>query len=252
MYFETHAHYDDEQFDSDRETLLNRLPNCGIDIVVNSASDMKSSYEGIALAEKYSYIYAAVGVHPHETYKMKQEDLESIRRLSSHKKVVAVGEIGLDYHYDNTSKEIQKKWFSQQLTLAKEVKLPVIIHSREAAQDCFTMIKESGIKKGVIHCYSGSLEMALDYIAMGFYIGIGGVVTYQNAKKLVEVAQNIPLERIVIETDSPYLSPVPYRGKRNDSTNLTFIVEKLSSIRKISTQEVSTVTKYNAEQLFFK
>lgn len=252
MYFDSHAHYDDSRFNSDRAKLLKLLPVHGIDYVVNSACDMKSSKTGISLAEKYDYIYAAVGIHPHEAENMVNGDINALRQLSQHKKVVAIGEIGLDYYYDNSPRDIQRQCFIKQLALAKELDMPVIIHSRDAAQECFDIIRESGVHKGVIHCYSGSVEMAIDYIKMGFYIGIGGVVTFKNSKKTLEVVEKIPLEKILIETDAPYLSPIPNRGERNDSQNLLYITEKIAETREISHLEVANVTKKSAEKLFFK
>ena len=251
MYFESHAHYDDEQFQQDRQALLQCLPQCGIDFVINSGSDLKSSYIGKELSEQYDYIYFAAGVHPHELYDISEDTLEQIRHLAQHKKCVAIGEIGLDYYYDTFPREIQKYWFEKQLLLSKSLHIPVIIHSREASQDCFDIIKKSGVEKGVIHCYSGSLEMAEEYVKMGFLIGIGGVLTFPNAKKLVEVAKKISLEHILIETDSPYLSPVPHRGKRNDSRNLEFIVKKLAEIKGVSPTDVANVTLENGKKLFF-
>lgn len=252
MYFESHAHYDDGRFKNDREEILNLLPSCGIDYVINVGCDMKSSRESIKMAEKYDYIYAAVGVHPHDAENMKESDLDEIRQMSNHKKVVAIGEIGLDFYYDNSPRDIQRYWFKRQLEIVKELNKPVIIHSRDASQETFDIIKESGVKKGVIHCYSGSAQMAMDYAKMGFYIGVGGVVTFSNAKKLVEVVETIQLEQILIETDSPYLSPIPNRGKRNDSRNLQFVVEKIAKIKDISPEKVANITKLNAKQLFFK
>ena len=251
MYFESHAHYDDEQFQQDRQTLLQCLPQCGIDFVINSGSDLKSSYIGKELSEQYDYIYFAAGVHPHELYDINENVIQQIRQLAEHKKCVAIGEIGLDYHYDTFPREIQKYWFEKQLLLSKLLHIPVIIHSREASQDCFDIIKKSGVEKGVIHCYSGSLEMAEEYVKMGFLIGIGGVLTFPNAKKLVEVAKKISLEHILIETDSPYLSPVPNRGKRNDSRNLEFIVKKLAEIKGVSPTDVANATLENGKKLFF-
>lgn len=251
MYFESHAHYDDEQFQQDRQALLQCLPQCGIDFVINSGSDLKSSYIGKELSEQYDYIYFAAGVHPHELYDISEDTLEQIRHLAQHKKCVAIGEIGLDYYYDTFPREIQKYWFEKQLLLSKSLHIPVIIHSREASQDCFDIIKKSGVEKGVIHCYSGSLEMAEEYVKMGFLIGIGGVLTFSNAKKLVDVAKKISLEHILIETDSPYLSPVPHRGKRNDSRNLEFIVKKLAEIKGVSPTDVANVTLENGKKLFF-
>ncbi len=252
MYFESHAHYDDGRFKNDREEILNLLPSCGIDYVINVGCDMKSSRESIKMAEKYDYIYAAVGVHPHDAENMKESDLDEIRQMSNHKKVVAIGEIGLDFYYDNSPRDVQRYWFKRQLEIVKELNKPVIIHSRDASQETFDIIKESGVKKGVIHCYSGSAQMAMDYVKMGFYIGVGGVVTFSNAKKLVEVVEAIQLEQILIETDSPYLSPIPNRGKRNDSRNLQFVVEKIAKIKDISPEKVANITKLNAKQLFFK
>lgn len=252
MYFESHAHYDDGRFKNDREEILNLLPSCGIDYVINVGCDMKSSRESIKMAEKYDYIYAAVGVHPHNAENMKESDLDEIRQMSNHKKVVAIGEIGLDFYYDNSPRDVQRYWFKRQLEIVKELNKPVIIHSRDASQETFDIIKESGVKKGVIHCYSGSAQMAMDYVKMGFYIGVGGVVTFSNAKKLVEVVEAIQLEQILIETDSPYLSPIPNRGKRNDSRNLQFVVEKIAKIKDISPEKVANITKLNAKQLFFK
>ncbi len=252
MYFESHAHYDDGRFKNDREEILNLLPSCGIDYVINVGCDMKSSRESIKMAEKYDYIYAAVGVHPHNAENMKESDLDEIRQMSNHKKVVAIGEIGLDFYYDNSPRDVQRYWFKRQLEIVKELNKPVIIHSRDASQETFDIIKESGVKKGVIHCYSGSAQMAMDYVKMGFYIGVGGVVTFSNAKKLVEVVETIQLEQILIETDSPYLSPIPNRGKRNDSRNLQFVVEKIAKIKDISPEKVANITKLNAKQLFFK
>lgn len=251
MYFESHAHYDDKQFNKDRQTLLECLPQYGVDVVINSGSDLESSYVGKQLSEQYDYIYFAAGVHPHELYHMSEKTIQQIRQLAEHKKCVAIGEIGLDYHYDTFPKQTQKYWFEKQLSLAKLLHIPVIIHSREASQDCFDIIKKSGVEKGVIHCYSGSVEMAEEYVKMGFMIGIGGVLTYSNAKKLTEVAKKISLEHILIETDSPYLSPVPNRGKRNDSRNLEFIVKKLAEIKGVSPTDVANATLENGKKLFF-
>ena len=251
MYFESHAHYDDKQFNKDRQTLLECLPQYGVDVVINSGSDLESSYVGKQLSEQYDYIYFAAGVHPHELYHMSEKTIQQIRQLAEHKKCVAIGEIGLDYHYDTFPKQTQKYWFEKQLSLAKLLHIPVIIQSREASQDCFDIIKKSGVEKGVIHCYSGSVEMAEEYVKMGFMIGIGGVLTYSNAKKLTEVAKKISLEHILIETDSPYLSPVPYRGKRNDSRNLEFVVKKLSEIKGLTPLEIANATLKNGKNLFF-
>lgn len=248
MFFESHAHYDDKAFDEDREIILDLLPQNNIKYVVNAGSDINSSIASVELANKYPYMYAAVGIHPNEVQNISNLDI--IRDLCNNTKVVAIGEIGLDYHYTREYIDLQKYWFNEQLKLAKELNLPVIIHSREAAQDCFNIIKDSKIDKGDIHCYSGSVEMALEYIKMGFYIGIGGVITFSNSKKLVEVVNSIPLNKILIETDSPYLSPVPNRGKRNNSQNLIYICEKIAQIKQVTVNKVEKTTCDNARLLF--
>ncbi|MEA5056366.1 MAG: TatD family hydrolase [Anaerotignum propionicum] len=251
MYFESHAHLDDKRFREDREELLGLLPSCGIDYVVNVGCDVKSSKQSIRLAERYDYIFASVGIHPHELYDMSSQTIEELRRLSQHKKVVAIGEIGLDYYYDTHPRELQQFWFRQQLRLAESVNKPVIIHSRDASQETFDIMSASNVRKGVIHCYSGSAPMAVEYTKMGFYIGIGGVVTFPNAKKMVEVVDALPLEKILIETDSPYLAPAPNRGKRNDPRNLEYIVTKIAEIKNISPENVANITSKNAQNLFF-
>jgi TatD DNase family protein len=251
MYFESHAHLDDKRFREDREELLGLLPSCGIDYVVNVGCDVKSSKQSIRLAERYDYIFASVGIHPHELYDMSSQTIEELRRLSQHKKVVAIGEIGLDYYYDTHPRELQQFWFRQQLRLAESVNKPVIIHSRDASQETFDIMSASNVRKGVIHCYSGSAPMAVEYTKMGFYIGIGGVVTFPNAKKMVEVVDAVPLEKILIETDSPYLAPAPNRGKRNDPRNLEYIVSKIAEIKNISPENVANITSKNAQNLFF-
>ena len=252
MYFESHAHYDDERFDEDRDTLLASFPAEGIETVVNASSDIKSSKASIALSEKYPFFYAAVGVHPHEVENITEADIDELRELSKHPKVVAIGEIGLDYYYDLSPRDLQRHWFKRQLELADELKMPVIIHSRDAAQECFDIIKNSNVRNGVIHCYSGSAEMAEEYIKMGFYIGAGGSLTFKNNKKGVETVERIPIEKILIETDSPYLAPVPYRGKRNDSRLLKYVVERISQIKNIPENDICNITKNNAQNLFIK
>ena len=252
MYFESHAHYDDERFDDDRDELLASFPAEGIETVVNSSSDIASSRASIALAEKYPFFYASVGVHPHEVSKMHEEDIDTLRELSKHPKVVVIGEIGLDFYYDLSPRDDQRYWFKRQLALAEELDMPVIIHSRDASQECFDIISASNVRKGVIHCYSGSAPMAQDYADMGFYIGIGGSLTFKNNKKTVEVVEKLPLEKILIETDSPYLAPVPYRGRRNDSRLLKYVVEKISEIKNVPEIDICNITKNNAIELFIK
>lgn len=250
MFFESHAHYDDEAFDNDRVALIEKMHNNEIDYIVNIGADIKSSMSSIELSEKYDFIYASIGVHPHETENMKDEDIAILKKYINNKKVVAIGEIGLDYYYEYSDREKQKYWFKKQLEIAKDNNKPVIIHSRDAAKECYEIIKNSGVSKGVIHSYSGSAQMAKDYIDMGFFIGIGGIVTFKNAKKSVEVAESVPIEKILIETDSPYLSPVPVRGTRNNSQNLIYIAEKIAQIKQITVENVAEITKKNALTLF--
>lgn len=250
MFFESHAHYDDEAFENDRVELIEKMNNNEIDYIVNIGADIKSSMSSIELSEKYDFIYASIGVHPHETENMKDEDIAILKKYINNKKIVAIGEIGLDYYYEYSDREKQKYWFKKQLEIAKDNNKPVIIHSRDAAKECYEIIKNSGVSKGVIHSYSGSAQMAKDYIDMGFFIGIGGIVTFKNAKKSVEVAESVPIEKILIETDSPYLSPVPVRGTRNNSQNLIYIAEKIAQIKQITVENVAEITKKNALTLF--
>lgn len=251
QYFDSHAHYDDKRFREDREELLRELlPASGVSHIINIGCDVKSSEMSIRLADRYDYIYAAVGVHPHELYDMSSQTIAKLKKLSEHPKVVAIGEIGLDYYYDTHPRELQRFWFRQQLRLAEEVALPVVIHSREASQETFDIIQSTQVRRGSIHCYSGSAQMAMDYVKMGFHIGVGGVVTFSNAKKLVETVEAIPIEHILIETDCPYLSPNPNRGKRNDSSNLKYVVEKIAEIKKMTPEAVAKITAENAKSLF--
>ena len=250
MYFDSHAHYDDERFDEDRDELIEGLKMQGVSYVVNVAADMKSCHTSLELAHKYDFIYSSVGVHPHDVKDMTNQDMDEMRQLAKDEKVVAIGEIGLDYYYDNSPREEQRIWFRKQLEMAKELDLPVIIHSREASEETFNIIMESGVKEGVIHCFSGSLELAREYVKNGFYIGVGGSLTFKNAKKTVRVVEGIDLSHIVIETDCPYLTPVPHRGERNDSSYLKFVVEKIAEIKGISAEEVAKVTFENAKKIY--
>lgn len=256
MIFESHAHYDDRQFDVDRETLLENLPFQNVGVIVNVGSDIRSSKESITLAHQYDYIYAAIGVHPDEVDTMKEADMEELSHMAREDKVVAIGEIGLDYFRKegNAYKSVQKEWFCRQLDLAKEIEKPVIIHSRDAAEDTMKIMEkayEDGIK-GVIHCYSYSPEMAQEYVKMGYFIGVGGVVTFKNAKKLVKTVEMIPLSSIVLETDCPYMAPEPHRGTRNDSRNIPYVIAKIAEIKGISPEEVEQTTRENAFALFTK
>lgn len=251
MYFDTHAHFDDEKFDENRDTLIEEMHSNGVDYIINVGADIKSSQKSMELAEKYDFIYAAVGVHPHEVENMTDEDIDKLRKFAEYEKVVAIGEIGLDYYYDFSSRGKQRYWFERQLKLAYELNLPVSIHSREAAKETFDIIKNSNVRKGVIHAYSGSAEMAKDYIDMGFYIGVGGVVTFKNSKKLIDVVSFAPIERILLETDSPYLSPVPVRGTVNNSQNLKYVAEKIGKIKQIEPEKVCEITAQNAKGIFW-
>lgn len=252
MIFDTHAHYDNDAFDEDRDTLLGEIFSSGICCITDVGASVKSSKSAVALSKKWSQIYAAVGVHPDSTADMTEEDIETLRSLAQEKKVVAIGEIGLDYYWDNSPREVQKKWFERQLALAREVDLPVIIHSREAAKDTMDIMREAAKagNTGVIHCYSYAAPMAKEYISMGFFIGIGGVLTFKNARVIKEVASEIPLSSIVLETDSPYLAPVPYRGKRNNSMYLKEVVKQLAQIKQVSEETVITTTLANAKRLY--
>ncbi|MEF9840023.1 MAG: TatD family hydrolase [Lachnospiraceae bacterium] len=251
MIFESHAHYDDEQFDEDRDELLGCRKKDGVGTIINVGASLKGCQASVLLAEQYKGVYAAVGVHPDEVGDLNEESFSWLKSLFQQKKVVAVGEIGLDYYWDKESRFVQKEWFIQQLKLARELDLPVIIHSREAAADTLEIMKEHGSNlQGVIHCFSYSKEIAQEYINMGFYIGIGGVLTFKNSKKLKEIVKEVSLDRILLETDCPYLAPVPYRGKRNTSANLQFVAEEIANIKEVEYNEVIRRTEINGNQLF--
>ena len=251
MIFETHAHYDDKAFDEDRENLLLELYQNGITTIINVSSDLASIKRTLSLAEKYPYIYGAVGVHPSDSGELTEETFLELTKACQHEKVVAVGEIGLDYYWQEPEKKIQKKWFERQLLLAQEVSLPVIIHSREAAKDTLDMMCALHAEKsgGVIHCFSYSKEMAAEFLKLDYYFGIGGVVTFQNAKKLREAVAYIPIDKLLLETDSPYLAPVPNRGKRNNSGNIPYIAQELAQIKGVSYEEIIAATRQNSERL---
>ncbi|MEE1010394.1 MAG: TatD family hydrolase [Agathobacter sp.] len=254
MIFESHAHYDDEAFDEDREELLESLKENGVGTIINVGASLDSCEKTVNLAEKYDYIYAAVGVHPSDVADLNEENFAWLEGLTKKDKVVAIGEIGLDYYWDKEKEiwENQKYWFKRQMELARKTNLPVIIHSRDAANDTMTLMKEIHAEeiRGVIHCYSYSKEMAKEFIKMGYYIGVGGVVTFKNAKKLAEAVKEIPLERILVETDCPYLAPEPFRGKRNDSGKLPYVINKIAELKETTPEEVERVTRENAMKLF--
>ncbi len=254
MIFETHAHYEDERFDEDRDELLSSMHEHGIETIVNVGASLDSVKKSISLASQYDFIYAAVGVHPSDISCMDEAAYSWLQEQVKHPKVVAVGEIGLDYYWDKEEsiQKQQRSWFRKQLELAEETGLPVIIHSRDAAEDTLAMMKEAYAKHitGVIHCFSYSAQLAEEYVRMGFYIGVGGVVTFKNAKKLKEVVARIPLERILLETDCPYMAPEPYRGKRNSSLYLPYVVQKIAEIKGVSEQEVADITQQNAKSMY--
>lgn len=253
--FDTHAHYDDEAFDKDRDELLTCLLAGNIGTIVNVGASMDGCRASVELASKYEHIYAAVGIHPddYERLDKNQEFLDWLRNEAlNNKKVVAIGEIGLDYYYDEPERELQKKWFARQLELANEVNKPVIIHSRDACADTIDILKNGHAQDigGIIHCYSYSKETVKTFYDMNFYFGIGGVLTFKNARKLVEAAEVIPLDRIVLETDCPYLAPVPNRGKRNDSSNIEYVIEKLADIKGVTKEEIARMTYENACRVY--
>ena len=252
MIFDTHAHYDDKAFDPDRRELLLGLSSAGIGAVTNIGASLESSQTTLTLAKEYPWMYAALGVHPSETAQLNEENFTWLEQAVREEKCVAVGEIGLDYYWEEPEHEIQKQWFSRQLALAAGERLPVVIHSRDAAKDTLDLMKaecawENG---GVIHCFSYTKEIAREYLEKGFYLGIGGVLTFKNGKKLREVVEYAPLTQLVLETDCPYLAPEPHRGTRNFSANLTYVAQTLADIKGISREEVEAVTWENAKRLY--
>ena len=250
MIFDTHAHYDDKAFDSDREELLNSMHESGVLGIVNASADINSSLSSVKLSEKYPYVFAAVGVHPENLDDLSVDYTETLKKLATeHKKVVAIGEIGLDYHFKSDNKEKQIEVFENQVKLANSLDLPVIVHDREAHKDTFDILKKHN-PKGIVHCFSGSVEMAKEIIKLGMKLGIGGVLTFKNAKTVVEVARQIPLKHLVLETDAPYLAPVPFRGKRCNSSYIKYVAEKIAEIKNISAEEVYKETFENALEVY--
>ncbi len=250
MLFDTHAHMNDRAFDTDREELLQCLPGQGVGLVMNPGCNLEDSRLSVALAEKYPFVYAAVGSHPDSADEVNEAVIEEYRKLCRHEKVRAIGEIGLDYHYEDIPREIQKKAFIMQMELARETGLPVIVHERDAHEDGMAIVKAFSEVTGVFHCYSGSAEMARQLVDMGWYIGFTGVLTFKNARKAIETAQSIPLERIVLETDCPYMAPEPFRGKRNDPGYLYRMAEKLAEIRGVTVEEIHAITTENGKRLY--
>ena len=249
--FDTHAHYDAAQFDTDRDEVLSALPGQGVGLVVNPGCDLDSSRKAIALSERYPFVYAAVGVHPEECGDWQDQDVDTLRSLAAHPRVVAVGEIGLDYYWEeNPPKELQQRVFRAQMALARELDLPVIVHDREAHGDSMDIVREFPEVRGVFHCFSGSAEMAKELVKRGWMISFTGVLTYKNARKAVEAAQAVPLERLMIETDSPYMAPVPHRGKRNHSGYVAHICRRLAELKGITPEECSRITMENGRSFF--
>ena len=251
MLFDTHAHMDDRAFDTDREELLSALPGQGLALVMNPGCSLESSRNTDKLSREYDYLYAAVGSHPDVADEVNEAVLEEYRTLCrSNPKIKAIGEIGLDYHYEDIPREIQQKAFRMQMELARELDLPVIVHERDAHEDGMKIVDEFPEVKGVFHCYSGSAEMAKELVKRGWYIGFTGVLTFKNARKAIEVASSIPLDRIVIETDCPYMSPEPFRGKRNDPGKIYRMAEKLAEIRGLTVEEIHNITLENGKKLY--
>lgn len=250
--FDTHAHYDDSRFEEDSDEVIKNAYDSGVKYILNAGSDIKTSERSIEIAEKFPYLYAAVGIHPHEVGKLEKNAEEKLIEMSAHPKVAAIGEIGLDYYYDHSPRDTQKYWLSKQLDIASKLKLPVIIHNRDSHEDMMKIIKNHAPYEasGVFHCFSGSWEMAKELLDMGLYLSFGGPITFKNAKKALEVLEKTPLESILIETDCPYLTPEPYRGRRNDSSYVRLVAEKIAEIRGLSLEETAGITTGNAKRLF--
>lgn len=247
--FDTHSHYDDEKFNPDREMLLSTLQSQGVSDVVSCGCDIETTRFNFDLAQTYDFMYFAAGFHPECLEGASLKDLELIKKFAQNKKCVAIGEIGLDYHWMSSTKEVQKEFFTAQIELAADLDLPVIVHDREAHGDTLDILKATK-PKGVVHCFSGSKEMAHEIIKLGMYIGMNGVVTFNNARKSLEVVKEIPLDRLVLETDCPYLAPVPHRGKRNDSSLIPFVAEKIAALLEMDVQELLNITNENAKKLY--
>ena len=250
--FDTHAHYDDRAFTEDMDELLRNMHDKGVERIVNIGCSMNSSRKIAEMVKEYDFLYGTVGVHPNDVDNLTEQDMQVLIDLSKQDKILAIGEIGLDYHYDGIDKDSQKRWFVEQLSVAKQEKLPVVIHSRDAAKDTLDIMKaeHAGTTGGVIHCFSYGVEMAREYLNMGYYIGVGGVVTFKNGRKLKEVVEYTPLERIVLETDAPYLAPVPFRGKRNCSIYLQYVAEEIAAIKNVPVEQVYEMTFENAEKMY--
>lgn len=252
MLFDTHAHLDDSRFDEDRDELIKSLNDKNVSTVLTVGCDTESSKEAIKLSDKYDFIYAAVGIHPHECENISEEEIEEIAGLCKNPKVKAIGEIGLDYYYDNAFRDVQIKWFERQMQLASDLKLPFIIHNREAHEDTMKVLRKfcPSEMTGVIHCFSGSVEMSREIFKMGLFISVGGTLTFKNSVKVKEVLKSAPIERVLIETDCPYLTPEPHRGERNDPSYTVYVSEKIAELKNMSTEEVIKITSDNGKKLF--
>lgn len=252
MLFDSHAHYNDEKFKEDADALLSSMPENNVGLILNSCSDISEIPDILKLCEKYPFMYASIGVHPHEVEHLTESDMDKLKKYSKHPKVKAIGEIGLDYFYDFSPRETQKKWFARQVELAIELGLPVVIHDRDAHKDSMDILREGDISEvgGVFHCYAGSVEMAREILDWGMYIAFGGSLTFKKSVKPKEVAAYVPLDRIVIETDCPYLTPEPHRGKRNSSLYIHYVAEMLAQIKGVSVEDIENATYENAKKLF--
>ncbi len=251
MIFDSHAHYNDERFSEDYKELLSTMQDNNVGLIMNSCSEISEIPDILKICREFDFIYASVGVHPHEVSKMKDSDLQVLRDYSKNKKVKAIGEIGLDYYYDNSPRDIQKLWFDKQINLATELDLPIVVHDRDAHGDCMDILRRyKGTVKGEFHCFQGSVEMAKEVLNMGMYIAFGGSLTFKNARRAIEVLKYVPMDRVLLETDCPYLTPVPHRGKRNDSTYIKYVVSMISEIKGIAEAEVEDITFNNAKEMF--
>ena len=250
MFFDTHAHYDDERYDGDRDLLLESMRESGVSLILNAGSSVENSRQGLQIAEKYPFVYASVGVHPHDAKEMDENSISELLELSRHQKALAIGEIGLDYHYNLSPVETQKERFREQLELARETNLPVIIHEREAFADVMEILADFSDLRGVFHCFSGDRDAAKRVLDMGWMLSFTGVVTFKKAATSLDVATYVPIERLMLETDAPYLSPEPLRGKRNDSRNLIHIAKKLAEARGITVEELAAMTMDNGKRFF--
>ena len=251
-FIDSHAHLDDDRFEGDRDEIINSLYDNDIEAVLNPGADLKSSKDAVLIAEKYPFIYAAVGCHPHDSKYMSDESMNIFKEMAKNNKVIAIGEIGLDYYYDNSDRVTQRKWFREQIRLAKELDLPYIVHDRDAHEDILNIMKEEyydGVR-GIMHCYSGSVELSREFLKLGFYISLGGPVTYKNARVPKLAAKEVPFDRLLIETDSPYLTPAPFRGKRNEPKYVKYVAEEIAGIRNLSVDDLSEKTRENFKRLF--